>query len=212
MNKNIVYRNVERKDYEKIKELIKETFLIPFGFSNEKTLNKLSIMFLNFCLSRSNYSKVALKDGKVIGIILGSSKNDKNKIVTFGDYFEIIKNGLELVFIDKESRRLMKETCQITRIYSEFIKNKKNEFQGCLELFIVAKEARGFGVGKNLNKNLIEYMKEQNVEKFYLYTDSCCTYQFYESQGYERIEEKSIDIKILRQIIDVYMYSYNLKK
>ena len=27
------------------------------------------------------------------------------------------------------------------------------------------------------------YMKEENVKNFYLYTDTMCTYQFYEKQG-----------------------------
>ena len=44
---------------------------------------------------------------------------------------------------------------------------------------------------KKMFCNMLEYMKLQNINDFYLFTDTTCNYGFYEHQGMNRCDEKS---------------------
>lgn len=58
-----------------------------------------------------------------------------------------------------------------------------------LKLFLVAKEARGHGVGRTLWSDLLDYLAGHRVERFYLHTDSSCDVGYYDHQGMERLAE-----------------------
>ena len=71
---------------------------------------------------------------------------------------------------------------------------------------------RGLGIGKNLFESLLYYMKEQNIQQFYLFTDTSCNYGFYEHQGMRREHEKSLtmDIANQKQVMKFFIYSYQI--
>ena len=55
-------------------------------------------------------------------------------------------------------------------------------------------------------------MKEQNIQQFYLFTDTSCNYGFYEHQGMRREHEKSLtmDIANQKQVMKFFIYSYQI--
>ncbi|MFR2690032.1 MAG: GNAT family N-acetyltransferase, partial [Enterococcus faecium] len=55
------------------------------------------------------------------------------------------------------------------------------------------------GIGTKL---LTEFEKREKGKEIFLFTDSGCTYQFYERRGFERLKEKISKIKILDKEID----------
>lgn len=59
-----------------------------------------------------------------------------------------------------------------------------------LELFLVAGNARGRGVGGTLWRRLLASFASQGVERYYLHTDSSCDVSFYDHQGLDRVAER----------------------
>lgn len=207
MNK-VIYRDLVTSDYETIKELIGEAF----GFSDFiKDKDLLDIMlsgYLQECILDSSFSKVAQKDGKVIGFILGNAKNDKNRIINSDNPLDIDMNSIESIVNSKENRTLLEEFLKIQTAYKEVIKGKEDQFQGCIQLFVVSKESRGLGVGKALVKYLSDYMKSMNVKSLYLFTDSRCNYGFYDSQNFNKLNEKQVSFDYVHAKLDIFLYGY----
>ena len=208
MNK-VIYRELMKEDYKEVKNLICEAF----GFSNfikdKNILDIVTHFYLQECVSDSSFSKIAEMDNKVIGIILGKEKSDERTLHELNNKSLVSEKVLETIMVDEENRMMIKEFSRIQDTYKEIIKGKERDFDGCIQLFIVAKEARGLGIGKELLKYLFEYMKSLKVNSLYLYTDTRCNYGFYDSQNFERLVEKELRFDSINEKIDVFLYRYN---
>lgn len=206
---NVIYRNILKEDYPSIKHLINKAFGFDEFLKAPVFLDSTLNIYLQECILSSNYSKVAVKNNKVIGIILGSSKNDKNKLRKPHNYLSALSSFIKITFTKKENKKTLKEFGKIQDIYNEMIKNKENKFQGCIELFIVSEESRGLGVGKTLLNQLFNYMTSTNVNSLYLYTDTRCNYGFYDSQNFKRLMEKELKFQVVPETLKIFLYGYN---
>ena len=70
------------------------------------------------------------------------------------------------------------------------------DYQGELSFLQLMGWYRGLGLGKELFNLLISYMQEQQINRFYLYTDTSCNYHFYEHLGMMRRVEQTHCFKI----------------
>lgn len=209
---NIIYREIEKGDYEAVKNLINKAFDFESFIDNIDVLNKSLNIYLRSCLSATTFSSVAVKDGEVIGLILGSSKN-KNTILNFLKHNIVMTYSvLSLLLKSKEDKKSLKDYNKILKAYDVLMKNRKDDFQGCIELFIVSNECQGLGVGKKLVSQLMSYMKDNSVSNLYLYSDSNCNYGFYDSQGFNQIDSKTIGLlhSTNSTILKVYLYGYKV--
>ena len=207
MNK-VIYRDLVTSDYETIKELIGEAFGFSDFIKDKELLDIMLSGYLQECILDSSFSKVAQKDGKVIGFILGNAKNDKNRIINSDNPLDIDMNSIESIVSNKENRTLLEEFLKIQTTYKEIIKGKEDQFQGCIQLFVVSKESRGLGVGKTLVEYLSDYMKSMNVKSLYLFTDSRCNYGFYDSQNFNKLNEKQVSFDYVDAKLDIFLYGY----
>lgn len=88
------------------------------------------------------------------------------------------------------------------------IAEKGKSYSAELALFAVSSVCRGKGIGKMLYQSAKEYMEQEGVDSFYLFTDTSCNYGFYEHQGMKRQAEKthSFDIKGQKAKMNFYLY------
>ena len=207
--KNVVYRNLEKKDYNRIKELINNAFGFSEFIKDSNLLESILNIYLKGCLLDSSFSKVAVKDNVVIGIILGNAKNDKKHLRKFSNILSWGSSSVKLAFCSKEKKNAIKEFSKVSQTYKEIIQGKEDDFQGCIQLFIVSEESRGLGVGKTLIKYLSDYMINMKVNSIYLYTDTRCNYGFYDSQNFNRLNEKEIYFDSIPSSLNIFLYGYN---
>lgn len=207
--KKVVYRNIIDSDYEVIKQLIGDAFGFTEFIKDKKLLNIVLSGYLQDCILDSSFSKVAQMDDNVIGFILGNAKKDKKRISNYDNPLNFNNNEINLMISNEENKSLLKEFSKITDTYKELINKKENAFQGCIQLFVVSRESRGLGVGKNLIKYLFDYMKSMDVKSLYLFTDTRCNYGFYDSQNFNRIDEKEVYFDSIGSSLNIFLYSYN---
>lgn len=208
--KEVIYRELIKDDYNRVKELICEAFGFDEFIKDPKILDSILTVYLQGCIFDSSFSKVAVKNNQVIGIILGKANNDKKNIRKLHNSFSYLNNIIKLALCGSENKKLIKEFSKVTSTYKDIIKGKEDSFQGCIQLFIVSKESRGLGVGKSLVASLFEYMKFMNVNSLYLYTDTRCNYGFYDSQNFNRLCEKEINFDAMDASLNVFLYGYTL--
>ncbi|KMN44381.1 GNAT family N-acetyltransferase [Bacillus paramycoides] len=205
----VKYRSLVKEDYEPIKHLIGEAFGFNQFITDKKFLNSLLNFYLQSCILGSSFSKVAEKDNKIIGVILGDSEKDKNRLKKFHNTFSFAYNTLKLFMTSKENREFLKAFIKVQKTYKELIKGKEDHFQGCIQLFIVSEESRGLGVGKTLMNALFQYMTKEDVTSLYLYTDNACNYGFYDKQNFKRVQEKAIHFGPKKDQFNIFLYRYD---
>lgn len=206
----VMYRELIKEDYNRIKELICDAFGFNEFIKDPSVLDSILTVYLQGCIFDSSFSRVAVKNGQVIGIILGKANSDNRNISKLHNTFTYLTNIIKLALCRKESKKLIKEFSKVTNTYKDIIRGKEDSFQGCIQLFIVSKESRGLGVGKSLVSSLFEYMNHMNVNALYLYTDTRCNYGFYESQRFKRINEQEIHFDAMDASLNIFLYSYTL--
>ncbi|XRD23579.1 GNAT family N-acetyltransferase [Lysinibacillus fusiformis] len=205
----VKYRNLEKRDYQQIKKLINEAFNIQRFVKDEKVLELVLNFYLQDCIVCSSFSKVAEKDGKVIGIILGNALKDKLRLKKFHNIFSLTSTILKGFFVSKENKKSFTILSKTQKVYSEMMQGKEKNFQGSIELFIVSQESRGLGVGGELLNQLSTYMKRKKVNSIYVYTDSKCNYNFYDRKKFKRLNEKEINFEQFKDKLTVFLYEYN---
>ncbi|MBJ8107593.1 MULTISPECIES: GNAT family N-acetyltransferase [Bacillus cereus group] len=205
----VIYRSLVKEDYEAVKTLIGEAFGFNEFIKDKKFLDSALNIYLQGCILESSFSKVAERNNKVIGVILGDSKKDKNRLKKAHNTLSMAYSMLKVLMANKENKKFIKEFSKVQDAYKEIIKGKEDDFQGCIQLFIVSGESRGLGVGKALMNHLYKYMKSMDVNSLYLYTDNRCNYGFYDSQNFERINEKEIYFDSTEDKLNVFLYCYD---
>lgn len=204
----IIYRDIAKKDYNTIKELIGEAFGFNEFIKDKIFLDSVLTSYLQDCILESSFSKVAEKDNKVIGIILGKANKDNTQLIKEHESLNSYSPELKSIMEVKENKIVINELLQIKDTYNEIIEGRKDDFQGCIQLFIVSKESRGLGIGKTLISHLFNYMRSMDVQSLYLYTDTRCNYKFYDSQNFKRLNEKEIYFNSLKEKLNVFLYGY----
>ncbi|KEK21872.1 GNAT family N-acetyltransferase [Bacillus gaemokensis] len=205
----VIYRSLVKEDYDSVKELIGEAFGFNEFIKDRKFLDAILNIYLQSCILGSSFSKVAERHNKIIGVILGDSKKDKNRLKKAHNTLSLAYTMLKVLMANKENKKFIKEFSKVQDTYKELIQGKEDDFQGCVQLFIVSGESRGLGVGKVLMNHLSNYMKSTDVKSLYLYTDTRCNYGFYDSQNFERINEKEIYFDSIQAKLNVFLYCYN---
>lgn len=205
----IIYRKLRKSDYEEIKNLINISFFIEDYVENDKVLDLELECELYEALVEQSYTCIAEKDGKVVGFIMGQAESDYSVLDHLDYYFNYYLNLIKwriLAFFKNDN---LDDSKKLNKTYDYFLKNSKENYDGVLSLFIVSEEAQGYGIGTELMQKFQDYLKEEDVEKIYLFTDSFCNYGFYDYLGFKRKNKKII--KYLRnnkkKNLDVYLYS-----
>lgn len=202
---NITLREYKKEDFSILLDIIRRTWHYD-EFSSPKTAQKLARVFLSSCLTNYTYSRVALNNGKPVGIILVNNKAKHR--CPFGLRIHQIRAIISL-YLSKEGRMISKIFEDVNGIDKELLKECKIKYPAELALFAVNSSYRGKGIGKQLFTSALEYMKGQELDTFYLFTDTSCNYKFYEHQGMIRKGEKNNTFKINGQSVKMSFFIYD---
>lgn len=209
---NIIYRPINENDYAQLKNLICHSFNLDQYIHNINLLSSIKSEYLYSCLAEATYTCVAEKQGKIIGIIMGKANN--NYFIKY-KFYSILKTywyQMKCTLYGLKYKHQLQGYRQIHNIYKKFSLKHQNEFDGVLTLFIVDEYYRGLGIGKTLFNNLLKYLKQQQVKKIYLYTDTTCNYYFYEKHGFKRVEAELLQIHKKHSLFNmtIFLYEYTL--
>lgn len=204
MENTIEMREYRTEDAASLENIIRRTWHYD-RFCSPKTAKRMAHLYLLNCLARQTFTQVALRDGKPVGIIMGKDKQEKTSIrFAFPWLLAMIK-----MICSSECRKILKIFSGFDTIDTDLLKEYGKEFKGELAFFAVDETCRGLGIGKMLFDRLVNYMDQQNIENFYLYTDSSCNYGFYEHQGMVRCGKKDYSVPIgVENQMEFYLYEY----
>ena len=126
--------------------------------------------------------------------------------------FQQIRAVISL-FLSKEGRNASKIFGNVNGIDKQLLSECGKSYPAELALFAVNSSYRGKGIGKILFQSVLDYMNEQKINEFYLFTDTSRNYGFYEHQGMVKRCEKEhlFDIKGQSAKMIFFIYEYTRK-
>lgn len=202
----ITLRDYQKQDFKALEDIIRKTWHYD-DFSSPKTASKLARVFLTSCLTNYTFSRVAVDNGVPVGIILANNKS-LHKCPLSLKLQQI--RALISLFLSKEGRKVSKIFENVSGIDKQLLSECGKSYPAELALFAVNSSYRGKGIGKILFQSVLDYMNEQKINEFYLFTDTSCNYGFYEHKGMVRRCEKEhlFNIKGQNAKINFFIYDY----
>lgn len=205
------YREIKKEDYTAIKNIINESFGLYRYVNDKRVLGSFLNSYLYSCLSEATFTCAAVRDERVVGVIMGNAKRDYRsgshlKYTLAAGYYSAAMTVKSAIYSTPVS-----DYRRMHRIYHELRSDCGREFDGVLTLFAITEDCRGLGAGKELLNRLLEYLKKQQVKSIYLYTDSACNVGFYEHEGFERLCEQSACMTRDSEAFKMNIYLYGLK-
>lgn len=177
----IIYRSFAPEDIPALAEIVGETWNFRRMCRRGEDPAVMALDYLKGCLAESTAAFVAEEDGKAAGLI--SVRAEKKTLPRL--FLSEKREEADGASPSSESSgvRRMREyeaRCLGLRRQAEEAGMK---FDGELTLFAVRPKMRGRGAGRELYRRALDYLKEEGCRRFFLYTDSSCTYQFYDARG-----------------------------
>lgn len=200
----INYRPYEPQDFHALSEIINITWNYRKFYSSTTAL-RLSNAYLRLCLTEQTFTQVALNHGNPIGVIMGKDIRHPNK-----SFKNQLQESLALfrLSLTSEGRRAGRFFKEIDQIYEKLLSGQPQHYEGELSFFAIHPDYRGFGIGKELYHCFLQYMERENIQKFYVFTDTTCNYGFYESQNMHRCGTEEVKLKFNKKPEECLFFIY----
>ena len=209
----VIYRPYEDRDAEGVMAIINDAFHIH-RYTRRRYLERSALeSYLDECLQASSYARVAVLDGKVVGVVMGQVHGEPILPGRLRRRMRILADRAWLLTVGLPQWRTLRSFFGFERVYGQLCEDVRQAGTWSLSdevmLFAVHSVARGRGVGSRLYRDLMSHLREHGRAELFLYTDELCTYRFYERAGLVRAAERSLDLKVpgLPGTVGVYLYA-----
>ncbi|MCZ9960610.1 GNAT family N-acetyltransferase [Brachyspira hyodysenteriae] len=204
MSDEIIFREYIENDLRFLTDIV----IKVWGFDDmlsEKNAKLIAQLNLYSFLNTATFAKVALKNKIPVGFLIGKIINSKqNNIYENKKIKSKISKNIEGII----SLLVYKK---IKSINNNLYKQANKNYDAELSFFAVSKDCQGLGIGKKLFQEFNNYLKENNINNFYLYTDTYCNYKFYEHFEMHKKKDKHFSIPFTKKYdIDFYLYDKEL--
>lgn len=194
-------RKLRKKDYKKAMGFAITGMHFDWYTDSKLLLNLFGRYFWYLEMTRATQIIAAYADNELAGVLLAEIK-DENKIYhSFWNLFYVktinflqnlfVKDGVNVY--DEANKEMFSRYCE------------KYSPEGEIIFLAANPELKIKGVGSLL---LSEFERRIHGKEIYLYTDSACTYQFYEHRGFERVGEKDIVFEMGNKKVDLQCFLY----
>lgn len=199
---DIEIKTLRKKDFNRARKFAIEGMHLNRYMEEKWLLYLYSKYFWYSEVMKSTQAIGAYQGDTLVGVILANIKGEPKfyKSFWYKQYIRFINFIVRIAFTGA------------TNPYDNANKDMIESFKktqdpvGELNFFVVDPKINGEGIGTKL---LDALEKKEKGKLVYLYTDSGCTYQFYEHRGFERVGEKAITLAIHGKNIPLTSFLYS---
>lgn len=206
---DITYRPYRDGDAAHVKAIIDEAFFIHRYVPHARLLDSALEVYLRERLLASTYTQVAEQNGHVIGVLMGRVHGQPRLPRAVSNRLLTAVHMLKIAALGLSDLRSLGQYFGFSGVYRTLRERTSAPLTDELTLFAVSSAARGLGVGKRLYQNYLSHLRHHGRRSFYLYTDSLCSFGFYEKRGMTRTAEQDMTVYLDRtpEILGVYLYA-----
>lgn len=199
---HITYRSIKPSDFKHLAELIDITWNYS-SLASTFNAQQMSYAFLFSCLANQSFTQVAVKNNQPVGLIMGriEETNLKQKLYLLPLFFNLFS-----LHFTAEGRQAFQSFRRSLHVNKSLLKQTYETYDGELVLFAVSPEVQGEGVGSKLFNNFLHYLRSEGASTFFLFTDTGCTYSFYDNKGLKRTGVITRQMPFLKSEISFFLY------
>lgn len=205
----IQLRPYQESDAAGIKRIVNQAFGIDRYAPTARLLDSALEVYLRECLIASTYARVAVQCGEVVGVIMGRVPGQPGVAGRLRNRLRVWGHVTWLALTGGKHLSTLAQHFKFGKAYARLRKAARVPLTDELTLFAVDAATRGKGAGTQLYEDYLMYLRAHGREHYFLYTDSDCTFQFYERRG--MVRAASLDISLTfagkPQTLGVYLYA-----
>lgn len=202
------YRPYRSQDAADVKALIDEAFTIHQYVAAPHLVPSALETYLRECLAASTVARVAVRDGRVVGILMGRVAGREKLPGVIGNRLRAWGHMVALGVLGIREHRSLRQYLAFSGVYRSLRRRVPGPLEDELTLFAVGASTRGLGIGKALYGEFLDHLRQHGRTDFHLYTDSRCTYGFYEKQGMVRAASQDLTVYLDRRPTQLGVYLY----
>ena len=185
----IKFGKLRKKDIKKAMLFARDGMHFEWYFDEKIGLSLYTHYFWYYEISRATQVIAAYEDEKFLGVIIAEIYGEPKQKIPFAvSAYVKIFDWFSKTFFKESAGEYQLANREMLAEYSE-----KFSPDGEIVFLAADPECQKNGVGTML---LNELSKRENGKRVFLFTDSACTYQFYDRRGFERKAEKDIVLKM----------------
>lgn len=201
------FRTFQPEDELHLAQTIRDTWHYDRLSPNLEVALLMGKIYLYGCLARQTFHRVAVAEGRPVGIIMGYVEGKQDAAASayrakLEQYYEEMQQHAEGQFILK-----MFETFE--HLDEEMLTEIGKEYDGELVFFVIDASVRGQHVGAQLYQQFLQECQANHCQNIYVYTDETCNFGFYEHQGFRRMNQRLHEIQQHRFQMFVYENELN---
>ncbi|WP_310603651.1 GNAT family N-acetyltransferase [Anaerosporobacter sp.] len=198
----IELKELERKDYKKAIDFAVKGMHFNQYIENKKELYLYGKYFLYMEMQRATQMVAAYMGENLVGLVLADVKGESKRYQSIGKglYVKVMELIMKVIVkdpvssYDKANKKMLQE-------YKE---NANLDGEIC---FVVADPTiQGKGIGSYMMKEL---ERREAGKRLYLFTDSNCTYHFYEHRGFERVGSQDIMLQLGKKEVPLTCFLFS---
>ena len=166
---------------------------------------------LGHMAQKHTFSQVAVEGSKPLGVVLAraGAASKETKEHWQGVLDRALSSASE---IDAKEAQGYKDYMEAEhQTYAQLLDQASCSSEYELVLFIVSPEARGKGVGGQLMSRAKSYLKEAGATHAFLFTDTSCTWEYYERRGMRRAAEATTQGSTVPLPERMFVYEFSLE-
>lgn len=172
-------------DLEKINQMIISIWDYN-AWIPKKNVKPMADFFLGEVILSSSRIFVVRDNDEIVGVIAASIINSIRQKASAK-----IRKYKALQEITSDKKQDVFESYIDTLILNEkLLLESKKDFTAALNLFILDERYQGMGIGSKLYSIFTEYLTDNKIQEFFLFTDNSSNFIFYERKGLVRIAEE----------------------
>ncbi|WP_030107352.1 GNAT family N-acetyltransferase [Actinoalloteichus caeruleus] len=205
----VTYRPYRESDAPRVKAMINEAFHIHRYAGTPRLLRHALEIYLRQCLVASTYTRVAVLDGRAVGIVMGRVEGHPPFARRARDRLRLAGHAAMIALTGFGHYRSLGQYFTFARTYAGLRRDAGGTLGDELTLFVVDSATRGTGVGKQLLTHFTDHLRASGRDDYHLFTDSLCTYEFYERRGLHRAHERTMPLALegLPSSVGVFIYT-----
>ncbi len=199
----IEIKEIRKKDYKKAIEYAIKGMQFYKYLDNKFLLHLYGRYFWYLEFTNATQIVAAYIEDELAGVLLADIEGERKHKYFFKSIYIKIFEFLQNILYKEVALKYN----DVNKIMFEEYK-KKNNPNGEIKFFAVNPDIKGKGIG---SKILEEFERREKGKQIFLFTDDACSYQFYESRGFERACEKEISLNFKSKVnLKCFLYSKNI--
>lgn len=182
----VYIRRLRRADYPALVELIRQTWYAdqtdgdtgghePADRARRHSVAwRLAAIDAHDCLARTTYAAVVERNGRIIGVILGSVPAKVTRMQILRHRWQQASLALPML-ANRAGRNGLREQLAILHADRALIQTTGNDYQAEIVLFLVSPEAKGQGVGGRLFAHMLDRFHALGIRQYFLFTEPHAT-------------------------------------